>query len=207
MLYKILYFCHTLPITRSTWIHIFAIFLLWWTSSAKSWFLPLINAGMWRCACITQTESEISNPRCASTMSPGKRCDNILQCSVRCLSFTHPPHDSDTKATTPWGIIHNKIFTVFLCLQLDHVIQWTSKFEGRSIKTSKQSMIIATFYQKILESIWAWFYASHYDPARQSIFWVLYPFLTLLCVKLENGKLNLAEICLIGALAWHTYSL
>ena len=134
--------------------------------------LPLVNTGMWRCACMTPTES---NPWCASTMSPGKRCDNILQCSVRCLSLTRPPHDSDTRATTPWGIIPNKIFTVFLCLQLDHVAQRASKFEGCSIKTSKQSMIIATFHRKILESIWTWFYASHHDPTRQSIFWVSYP--------------------------------
>ena len=106
--------------------------------------LPLVNAEMWRCASMIPTESEIcvswynykhkntlkillgivpqgvvafvSDPWSASTTSPGERCENIPQCSLRCLSLTHPSHDSDTKATTLRETIPSKIFSVFLCL-------------------------------------------------------------------------------------------
>ena len=90
VLCKILNFCLTEPITRSTCIWTFAIFLVSSTSKADSWPLFLVNAGICSMACIAPTESAMSKPRSARTASPGSSFFKIPQCSVRCTLLTRP---------------------------------------------------------------------------------------------------------------------
>ena len=60
----------------------------------------------------------MSKPLSAKITSPGSNFLRIPQCSVKYLSLTRPPHDSDTKAITPCGAmpIGESLHAVFLCL-------------------------------------------------------------------------------------------
>ena len=98
-------FFRIFPITRSMWIRTLAIFLVSstslpesWVSSTsipESWLLPLVKAGILRVEQYEPTESLISNPLSARTVSPGTRLLSREQCSVMYLSLVLPPHPSD----------------------------------------------------------------------------------------------------------------
>lgn len=135
----------TNPITLSTWILTFANFRVRATSSAESWLLPLVNAGMCNVAQYRPTLSAMSNPRSAKTTSPCVSLSKMPHCSVMCLSLVLPPQPSDMNAITPWGVIPIKNFAVLLPLYWDHVSLRGSKEDGLSILISKQSSTTATF--------------------------------------------------------------
>ena len=113
VLCRLLYFCHTRPITLSTWILTLDIFfilslqtlqcinteclqqhVLCLVCSTSSAPFPLVNARICRRACLTPTGSAMLKPRSANT---GSNLDNYPQCSVRYLSITRPPHVFETK--------------------------------------------------------------------------------------------------------------
>ena len=74
VLFKIVYFRRTSPITLSTWMRRLAMDLVVFSSSGSSWDFPLVNAG------ITILLANIlcnSEPLSAFTISPGnKYCRN-----------------------------------------------------------------------------------------------------------------------------------
>ena len=67
-------------------------------------------------------------------------CFKKLQCSVICLSLTLPPHALEIKDIAPWGIteIFQYNYDVYRLIRLRAL-----RFEGRSMKTSKQSIMTA----------------------------------------------------------------
>ena len=141
------YFWRTHQITLSTWIRTFAIERVSSTSRVDSWSFPLVKAGILSLACCIATEFEISKPRSARTISPGSNLSKIPQCSVKYLSLTLPPQASEIYETTPWGVIpiSSLIVITLWCLYKDHVHARASRFDGRSMNTSKQSITTATF--------------------------------------------------------------
>lgn len=70
------------------------------------------------------------------------------QCSVMYLSLVRPPHALDMKETVPCGVIPIRNFTVLWCLYDDHVSALALRFDGRSINTSKQSIMTAHLLPK-----------------------------------------------------------
>lgn len=136
------YFFLTFPITLSTCIRTFAIRRVCSTSIPLSCFFPLVNAGKVTVAQYRPTLSLISNPRSASTVSPGRSLFNSPQFSVKCLSLTLPPHPFDIKLTIPCGVIPIKYLAVLLCLYDEYVCALARRAEGISIKISKQSSLL-----------------------------------------------------------------
>ena len=135
------YFCFGTPTILSTCIRTEAIFLVVSTYTGSSCFFPLVNAGILSSALQNCTLSLTLKPVSASPRSPGKRFFKIPQFSAKYLSEVHPPQASLTKETVPSGVIPVKTFKVLWCLYLEKVCALARRFVGRSIKTSKQSMI------------------------------------------------------------------
>ena len=109
------YFCQTLPITRSTWIRIFATRLVCSTSTPVSCKLFFSS-----CECRRSNTGTVQTYRVldlsARIVSPGTRWSSRPQFSVKCLSLTRPPHPSEMKHTVPCGVIPIKYFIVLWCL-------------------------------------------------------------------------------------------
>ena len=116
VLCKIGYFCLMHPITHSTWICTFAILLVSSTSMADSWLFPFVKAAIYSLTWTVPMYSAMSNLRSARTTSLGKSFWSIPLFSVKCLSLTHPPQQSDTKHTTPWGVMPRRTFAILWCL-------------------------------------------------------------------------------------------
>lgn len=115
------YFFLTFPITLSTCIRTLAIFLVCSMLMGSRCVLFLVKAGISNRDIMCPTESLMSNPRSANTVSPGMRLSRKVECSVRCLSLVRPPHPSDIKLTVPCGVIPIKYFTVLWCLYDEYV--------------------------------------------------------------------------------------
>ena len=88
------------------------------------------------CAWQSATLSLIVNPLSASTRSPGLRLFSKPHLTVRYLSEVRHPHAFDVRHNDPSGVIPMSTFTV---------CDLASRLEGRSIKTSKQSIIVVFF--------------------------------------------------------------
>ena len=80
----------------------------------------------------------------AITTSPGSSFHKKQQCSVRYLSLTRPPQAFDKNEIVPCGVMPIKNLIVLWCLYDDQVSDLASKFDGMSMKTSKQSMMMIT---------------------------------------------------------------
>ena len=134
------YFLRSRPITRSTWMCTLAIPLVCSTSNRSSCDFLFVNAGIVNFACLSPTLSEIVKPLSAMTISPGTKNSKKSQFSVRYLSEVRPPQASD-KEMLPWGVIPIRTLTILWCFYDENVWALASKLDGRSINTSKQSIV------------------------------------------------------------------
>ena len=114
------------------------------SSMAGNCCLPLVNAGMVIVAISNPTQSLTTNILPAITTSPGSSFRKKQQCSERYLSLTQPPQAFDKNEIVPCGVMPIKNLIVLWCLYNDQVCDLASKFDGMSMKTSKQSMMMIT---------------------------------------------------------------
>jgi len=66
-------------------------------------------------------------------ISPDSNLEGKPLFTVKCLSFTLPPHAQETKVVTPRGPIAINTLAVFECLYCYHVADLATKFDGVSI--------------------------------------------------------------------------
>ena len=111
--------------------------------------LPFLNAGMWSFACIIPTDSLITNPRSAKTTYISRK--QIVQYSTLFCKVFVTDLPMVLKQTSQLFVVQWLTFTVLWCLQEDHVLALACRFDGRSMKALKQSMITATF---VLNDAW-----------------------------------------------------
>ena len=99
--------------------------------------------------CWNRTRSWIIKPRSTMTTSPGINLSRNPQFSVKkrdgCI-YMRPPHASAIKVIVPWGLLPISTLIVLWCLYELNVWARASKLLGRSIKTSKQSIITIIFF-------------------------------------------------------------
>ena len=95
VLCRIVYFCRTTPITRSTCIRWHAISLILSVSRGRSCYFPFVNALIFNSASYRPTEFSMSNPWSAQTTSPGSILSKNALFSVKYLSLVLPPQPFD----------------------------------------------------------------------------------------------------------------
>ena len=83
----------------------------------------------------------ISKPWSAMTLSPGCSSARIPLPPVIRRSEIRPPHNSETNATTPPGLMPIKTLKVLWCFYEEKVNSWLCSDEGRWIDISVQSII------------------------------------------------------------------
>ena len=88
------------------------------------------------------------NPLSAMTRSPGNNFSITHQFSVKNLSEVLPPQALETNEMVPCGVIPIRTLTVLWCLLEEKICAHARRFEGLSIKTSKQSMITVVLLMK-----------------------------------------------------------
>ena len=93
------------PITCSTWILAFAIYLNMSISLAVICFFPLVNAGMRSTAPLVASSSSTKKPRSANTQSPWVSLSRKPDFRVISLSEALPPQPAERKLTAPAGVI------------------------------------------------------------------------------------------------------
>ena len=104
-------FCLTEKMTHSMWIRTFSMVRGFFICNADNFAFPLVDAVMWRLACIIPTDSAMSKPLLAKSTSPWRSFLRILQLY---LSSTQPPQISETSDTTPCRAVATKTWVVRL---------------------------------------------------------------------------------------------
>ena len=104
------------PITLSTCILTFDIFLEAPTSFPDICDFPFVKFGTFNVAPYVASSSEIVKPRSASIRSPCCKTSRKPDLIVISLSDTRPPHPRDKKLTAPAGVIASRYFIVLVFL-------------------------------------------------------------------------------------------
>jgi len=114
---NVVYFWRITLITHSMWILRFASFLVVWTSVAKSWLVPLVNAGIFTSAHIILTPSCTSKPQSASRISPGKSLLSRPQFQLNVCYWSSSPNCRYERVCSSWTTANQELYWVVTLVQ------------------------------------------------------------------------------------------